>query len=299
MIPPSRVLAGVDFSDPSCTALDFAARLARQCDAALHVSHIEDALLLAGARDSGFDLMGETDGELRQFVAATTGDDTAICHVGEGATADGLVGTAVDGLVAEAARVHADVIVVGGHGMSGAARLVFGSTTEGLLRHAPCPVLVVPDAWRPPSPASRDLAGMGPVICGIDLTLPAVAAAEAGARLAARLGTTTRLLHVVPQLNMLERWKPHAKNALHLQVRMIRRELEQATATFRGISPTNLDIEIGSVPETLAAWSTQQPHAMLVLGRVLRSTGSSPPGSNAQRVLTLAKIPVLMHVTPE
>ena len=299
MIPPARVLVGVDFSDPSRTALDFGARLARQCAAELHVSHVEDALLVAGARESGVDLRADTDAELRQFVAATTGKGAAVCHVSEGVTADGLIGTPVDGLVAEALRIHADVIVVGSHGMSGAARLVYGTTTEGLLRRARCPVLVVPDTWTPPAPTSEDLAGIGPVVCGIDLTLPAVEAAEAGARLAARLGTPTRLLHVVPQLNVLERWKPHAKDALDSQVRLIRRELEQATTAFGAISPTTLDIEIGNVPETLAAWATQQPHTILVMGRVLRGAGASPPGSNAQRVLNLAKVPVLMYVTPE
>ena len=38
----------------------------------------------------------------------------------------------------------ADLIVVGSHGRSGLDRAVLGSVAEGVVRKAPCPVLVVP-----------------------------------------------------------------------------------------------------------------------------------------------------------
>ena len=37
----------------------------------------------------------------------------------------------------------ADLIVLGTHGRSGVARAVLGSTAEAVVRHAPCPVVVV------------------------------------------------------------------------------------------------------------------------------------------------------------
>jgi nucleotide-binding universal stress UspA family protein len=40
----------------------------------------------------------------------------------------------------------ADLIVLGTHGRSGIARLLIGSTAEVTVRHAPCPVLVIPDS---------------------------------------------------------------------------------------------------------------------------------------------------------
>jgi nucleotide-binding universal stress UspA family protein len=43
-----------------------------------------------------------------------------------------------------AAEQLTDVIVVGVHGRSAFDRLVFGSTTEHILRRARCPVLAVP-----------------------------------------------------------------------------------------------------------------------------------------------------------
>src|SRR5262245_17197002 len=139
MVPPARVLVGVDFSASSHAALDFGVRLARHCGAELHVRHVEDSLLLAAARDRGFDLVRQSEGELRRFAATVVANGRTVYSVVEG--------NSVDALIAEARGAAADLLVVGAHGMSGAARLVFGSTTEGVLRHSPCSVLVVPDTW--------------------------------------------------------------------------------------------------------------------------------------------------------
>jgi nucleotide-binding universal stress UspA family protein len=48
--------------------------------------------------------------------------------------------------VAEAAGWPADVIVVGSHGRSGAARAILGSVAEAVVRDAHCSVLVIPPA---------------------------------------------------------------------------------------------------------------------------------------------------------
>ena len=47
-------------------------------------------------------------------------------------------------IICDVAReVEADVIVVGSHGRTGLNRLFLGSVSEHVVRHAPCPVLVV------------------------------------------------------------------------------------------------------------------------------------------------------------
>ena len=43
----------------------------------------------------------------------------------------------------EAAREH-DLLVVGSHGSGALKRLMVGSTSDRLVRLAPCPVIVVP-----------------------------------------------------------------------------------------------------------------------------------------------------------
>ena len=46
--------------------------------------------------------------------------------------------------ITEAAKaLNADLIIIGTHGYSGVTRAIMGSTAEKVVRHAPCPVLVV------------------------------------------------------------------------------------------------------------------------------------------------------------
>jgi nucleotide-binding universal stress UspA family protein len=53
-------------------------------------------------------------------------------------------GVPAEEVVAVAQEWRADLILVGTHRRGGLARLVLGSVAEGVLRRAPCPVLVVP-----------------------------------------------------------------------------------------------------------------------------------------------------------
>ena len=53
------------------------------------------------------------------------------------------IGDAATTICDVAAELGVDVIVVGSHGRKGISRLFLGSTSEHVVRHAPCPVLVV------------------------------------------------------------------------------------------------------------------------------------------------------------
>lgn len=53
-------------------------------------------------------------------------------------------GTTVEKILSEASKLDADIIIVGSHGRGAMHRLLVGSVSEGVLRHAECPVLVIP-----------------------------------------------------------------------------------------------------------------------------------------------------------
>jgi universal stress protein A len=53
------------------------------------------------------------------------------------------VGRASEQIVKAAKDWPADLIVIGSHGRAGLQRALLGSVAEGVIRHAPCPVLVV------------------------------------------------------------------------------------------------------------------------------------------------------------
>lgn len=290
MIPPRVIVAAIDFSDPSRTALEFAARLARQTGAALHVVHVEDPLLAEAARQSGFDLSKETKEELGRFLASA-GPATALSprhHV--------VTGAAVDAILEVAEEQHADLVVVGSHGMSGAERLLFGSTTEGVLRHASMSVLVAPPAWSFRADAP-DLSGTGPVIAGVALSPPSIAAATAACRLATEIKTRVEMVHVVPELPVLTRWRVHADTAMRDRVAAARSALEAVMGQVACAAPVQGRVETGAIPNGLAeaARPSADRRPILVLGRLSGGKGAAP-GSIAYRVLSLAKVPVLMYV---
>ncbi len=295
MIPFRTIVAAIDFSDTSRVALVLAARLARQCGAALHVVHAEEPLLSATARHAGIDLARETDEELQRFI--TSAWPAAECspqrHV--------VAGAAVDVILAVAHQHHADLVVVGSRGMSGAEKLVFGSTTEGLLRRADVSVLVAPAGWMPPHPDALDLSGTGPVVAGVDLSDPSVAGARAACTLASVLGTSVEIVHVVPDLAVLSRWRAHAETAVRDRVAAARRELETVVRSLGCSVPVEMRVEAGAVPNRLAeATGPARDRApILVLGKKAPGSKGAAPGAIAYRVLSLASVPVLMHVADQ
>jgi len=72
--------------------------------------------------------------ELAQTAAVVTGGEVV---------KRAEVGDAASTICDVAAEIGADVIVMGSHARSGVKRLMLGSTSEHVLRHAPCPVLIV------------------------------------------------------------------------------------------------------------------------------------------------------------
>jgi len=156
MIPPRRILVGVDFSECSRTALAFAARLALHVGGVLDVLHVQDPTLTAAARSAHVNLAAESAEEVRRFIQSTPPAPEAHPETFV------ICGTPGKVLCDIAAREQADVLVVGAHGMTGAARWLFGSNTQRALRHAQMSVLVVPTGWRPPHPDRQDLSGRRP-----------------------------------------------------------------------------------------------------------------------------------------
>jgi nucleotide-binding universal stress UspA family protein len=291
MIPPRSILAAVDFSEPSRTALDFAARLARQAGAALHVVHAEDPLLAAGARSAGIDLSTQTREELARFVSPLwSGGAPARYHI--------VTGGSVTAICAVAAREHLDLVVAGAHGMSGAARAVFGSTTEGVLRHANTSVLVVPDNWKAPAGATADLTGVGPVVAAVEQSEAARAGAAAACRLAALLRTSVELVHVVPAQPVLDRWRGHAAAGVSTAIEDARLAFERLITTLDATVPVTLHVDSGNVPLGIARAAAPEAgrQPLLVLGRRDAASRLGAPGATAYRVLTLTHVPVLLHL---
>jgi len=137
------VLAAIDFSPVTDTVLSVAASLARSLDARVLLLHIVPAPPPLAAYQMSED-------EEAQLLAATERD--AIRRLGNlvgllsGVVAETLTATGVpaDEIVREAAASGAHLVVVGSHGHTALYDLLVGSTAHGVLKKAPCPVVIVP-----------------------------------------------------------------------------------------------------------------------------------------------------------
>jgi nucleotide-binding universal stress UspA family protein len=134
-----RIVVGTDFSETSLAALATAYNLALENHSTLYLLHvvIEDHLhpgsgVIAPVRDSYIK-------EMNQLALLIPEE----CREKVKARRVLLVGDPAKTIARFAQEKHADLIVVGTHGRTGLNRLLLGSTSEHLLRYAPCQVLVV------------------------------------------------------------------------------------------------------------------------------------------------------------
>lgn len=140
-VPFTRILCAVDFSPSSKVALDFAISLASEANATLTLVHAIEVFphYHEFSPPAAVDVTAWTvDAErrLRQLVPDAV---RARCTVNEVVSA----GKAYREILALAAALDSDLIVMGVHGRGAADLFFFGSTTHHVVREARCPVLTL------------------------------------------------------------------------------------------------------------------------------------------------------------
>ena len=139
----TSILCPVDFSAHSERALAYALDLAALTHGHLTIVTVVDAFLDAAANASGARdaLTSQTQQEIKGLldrVAASRKQP----YERIGITVE--VGEPAREILKQVAECRADLIVMGTQGLEGARLLVFGSTTEKVLRESRVPVLAVP-----------------------------------------------------------------------------------------------------------------------------------------------------------
>ena len=139
------ILVPIDFSDCAPRVVEAAAAMARAFSAKLLLLHI-------AAAEPEF--IGYKPGpqSVRDSVARELADEHRRIHdISQELEASGISvtplviqGYPVEKIIEEATRQNADLIVMGSHGHGLLRSLLVGSVTEGVMRNASCPVLVVP-----------------------------------------------------------------------------------------------------------------------------------------------------------
>jgi nucleotide-binding universal stress UspA family protein len=143
---PMRILLATDGSEEAEVAALRAVDLAEWTDSELHVVHVGvvPLFLLSDPGTLGYDgkLYDEIEEEFRELLrklswrVKVAGGTVAGTHLRMGEVVD----LEILGLAKE---LGADLIVMGCRGHRGIRRAIEGSISDAVIRHAPCPVLVV------------------------------------------------------------------------------------------------------------------------------------------------------------
>jgi nucleotide-binding universal stress UspA family protein len=136
-----RYVVGLD-RELGMAALDHALAMAAPEEAEVHAIFVYQPLgdatnLYGGPADPAMEYELERLAPLVHERVARFGPDAPVILL------HGVVGPAAASLVACAAVLDADLIVVGTHGRTGIPRAVLGSVAERVVRTAGCPVTVV------------------------------------------------------------------------------------------------------------------------------------------------------------
>lgn len=135
-----KILTPTDGSDYSFYAAEHAAYLAKALGAKLYALNVVNSPLAfhAGIHYAESKVeMEDTGKEALKKIKALCDENGVEC---EEMIVDGDPKTAI---VEVACKVGADCIVIGSLGMSALERVLIGSVSDSVLRHAPCPVLMV------------------------------------------------------------------------------------------------------------------------------------------------------------
>jgi nucleotide-binding universal stress UspA family protein len=136
-----RILAPTDFSDCSKKALQYAIAFAKQFRSEIQCLHVLEILYEveeAGIAETQAFQKSRQEASKRQmetFVEEAIGQAPAKGEIKLGSPYREIIQMADDR--------HVDLIIIGTHGRSGLGHFLLGSTTERVVRHARCPVLVV------------------------------------------------------------------------------------------------------------------------------------------------------------
>jgi universal stress protein A len=143
-----QILVPIDFSECSLKALRYAIPLAKEHRAAITLAYVVPGISGAfgeyGAIDAAAMVKEMRLGSERQLATV------AVDEVRGAVAADTWVcaGSPAEEIIAAARKLPADIIVISTHGRTGLKHVLLGSVAERVVRHAPCPVLVVRERER-------------------------------------------------------------------------------------------------------------------------------------------------------
>jgi len=196
MTARSTILCPVDFSDSCRDALRYARLIAEHFNGRLILLTVEDPLLTEAiqlAKGLSWN-PEETQHELARFAArALHGNPLS----GVDVDFEVAVGNPAKQILHLAREEAADLIVMSTHGLTGARKLFFGSTTERVLRETNIPVLATPGNGQGPLTVEDLKRAVRRILVPVDLSHAATHHVQVAAAIADGLHLPLVVTHVV------------------------------------------------------------------------------------------------------
>ena len=295
------ILLPLDFSRASMEALKYAIPLAEQFRAAIHLVHVQPADSLTGTAHAGHLMLNCADAiALMQDRLAEAEEKTDVrfwpdnCHV--------VSGRPFEEIVKLAHKLAADLIVLPTRGHSGLKHVLLGSTAERVVRHAPCPVLVLRGAkYRAALSRAARMGGLKPgaILVPVDFSKCSLTGAKYAARLAQSTGATLRLLHVVypyaQSFGMERAGEADATTLIETAKAAAREQMSELMQMdfLRGI-PCKTEVRAGPAIDEICGQSAQPGIDLVVTSTHGRSgVKRALLGSVAEHVVRYAECPVM------
>ncbi len=142
----TSIVVGTDGSDTAGKAVQAATDLARQVGASLSVVSAYEPVSNQRLREEKREVPKDLEWMVnpREDVEATLKEAAEqIEETGVKVETFAREGDAADAILDVAEETHADLIVVGNKGMTGAKRFLLGSVPNKVSHHAPCSVLII------------------------------------------------------------------------------------------------------------------------------------------------------------
>jgi nucleotide-binding universal stress UspA family protein len=136
---PTKILLATDGSEDAALATKAAIDLSNQSGAELHIVHVGRSSFRLSPKEYRAAAREKID-ELAKAVEEAGGDVTETHLSIDDSQTPGNEAEHITGVAEE---LGADLIVIGSRGLGGMKRLLMGSVSESVVKHAHCPVLVM------------------------------------------------------------------------------------------------------------------------------------------------------------
>lgn len=289
MALPTSLLCPVDFSAHSERALRHALAIAGAFGAHVTVVTVNDPMLVAGAAAAGYSesLRDQVEEALQETLGRMPAAASPLLPA-----IDIVTGVPATEILAAVERAGADLVVMGTRGLGGASRLVFGSTTERVVRGAHVPVLAVPEYTPERMSVEQGEARftLHQVVAAIGLDATDTTVAQTAGEWARACQAPLALGHVCHD-TPAPAWWPLGGLPPAETVDDARRRLDVLARNVATATGALIDVRRGRVPATIAGMVRDRNAGLLV---VSRGSGQHRLGATAYRVMTEAEVPTLI-----